>query len=166
MVYLIIIFLVGLIAWLSFSYSRPPLKAENGINTLEKQNLGGVDQWVSIRGENRDAPMLLFIHGGPGSANLDKLRQQVPELEQHFVVVTYDQRGAGKSTLSSTGYSDLSIEKMVSDAYELVQSLKERFGVEKIYLMGFSWGTEIGLTLAERYPEDFYAYIGVTLSTH
>jgi len=106
--------------------------------------------------------VLLFLHGGPGSANLAKLRLQVPELEQHFVVVNWDQPGAGKSGSPGFDYKRLSIEQMVSNAHELVIYLKARFGVEKIYLMGFSWGTVIGLSLAERYPGDFLAYIAVS----
>jgi len=151
-----------IVVYLSFQFGTATLQDKQGINTLEKVKLGGMDQWISIRGKNPNAPVLLFLHGGPGSANLAKLRQQVPDLENHFVVVTWDQRGAGKSATPGFDYSSLSVEQMVTDAHELVQFLKNRFGKEKIYLMGFSWGTVIGLTLAERFPQDFYAYIGVS----
>lgn len=140
--------------------AHPP--ALGGINRFEQVELGGIRQWISIRGANPQAPVLLFLHGGPGSANLAKIRLQVPELEQHFVVVNWDQRGAGKSASLGFDYSTLSFEQMVSDAHELVTTLKARFGVEKIYLLGFSWGTVIGLSLAERYPQDFYAFISVS----
>ena len=140
--------------------ARPP--ASGGISSLEQVDLGGVKQWISIRGSDIHNPVLLFLHGGPGSANIAKLRLQVPELEQHFVVVNWDQRGAGKSASLGFDYSTLSIAQMISDAQELVNYLKVRFGVEKIYLMGFSWGTVIGLLLAEQSPQDFYAYIAVS----
>jgi pimeloyl-ACP methyl ester carboxylesterase len=139
---------------------QPP--ASSGISRLERVELGGVRQWISIRGADTRAPVLLFLHGGPGSANIAKLRLQVPELERHFVVVNWDQAGAGKSASMGFDYGRLSIEQMVSDAHELVTILRARFGVEKIYLMGFSWGTVIGLELAARYPQDFYAYIAVS----
>ena len=78
------------------------------------------------------------------------------------MVVNWDQPGAGKSASPGFDYSSLSITQMVSDAHELVTYLKARFGVDKIYLMGFSWGTVIGLSLAARYPGDFAAYIAVS----
>lgn len=139
-----------------------PLRSADGINRLEAVELGGVKQWVSIRGENPKAPVLLFLHGGPGSANLAKLRIQTPELEKHFVVVNWDQRGAGKSFSPFAPASALTRKQYVSDAHELVGWLKARFGVEKIYLMGFSWGTVLGLTLASQYPDDFAAFISVS----
>ncbi len=144
----------------SYAPGKPPTR--NGINSLEQIELGGVQQWISIRAADPHAPVLLFLHGGPGSASLAKLRQQTPELEQHFVVVNWDQPGAGKSTSLAFNYESLSIGQMVSDAHELVTALKARFGVDKIYLMGFSWGTVIGLELAARYPQDFQAYISVS----
>lgn len=139
-----------------------PLRPADGINRLEAVELGGVKQWVSIRGENPNAPLLLFLHGGTGSANIAKLRIQTPELEKHFVVVNWDQRGAGKSFSPFADATALTREQYVSDAHELVGWLKQRFGVEKVYLMGFSWGTVLGLTLASQYPDDFAAFISVS----
>jgi pimeloyl-ACP methyl ester carboxylesterase len=139
-----------------------PLRSADGINRLEAVELGGVKQWVSIRAENPNAPVLLFLHGGPGSANIAKLRIQTPELEKHFVVVNWDQRGAGKSFSPFADATALTREQYVSDARELVGWLKQRFGVEKIYLMGFSWGTVLGLTLASQSPDDFAAFISVS----
>ncbi len=106
--------------------------------------------------------MLLFLHGGPGSANLAKLRIQVPELDKHFLVVNWDQRGAGKSFSPRFEPEILLLEQMVSDAHELVEQLKQRFDVEKIYLMGFSWGTVFGLSLVNQCPDDFTAFISVS----
>ena len=154
----VLLLLMGLVLW--SGPARSP--AQGGIDRLEQVELGGVRQWISIRAADPKSPVLLFLHGGPGSANLAKLRLQVPELEQHFVVVNWDQRGAGKSASLGFNYDTLSIEQMIADAHELVTYLKARFGVEKIYLMGFSWGTVIGLSLADRYPEDFHAYVSVS----
>jgi pimeloyl-ACP methyl ester carboxylesterase len=151
-----------LLVSLTFRYGPAHPPAPGGTDTLEQVTLGGLRQWISMRGADSKAPVLLFLHGGPGSANLAKLRLQVPELEQHFVVVNWDQPGAGKSASPGFDYGRLSIGQMVSDAHELVAYLKARFGVEKIYLMGFSWGTVIGLSLAQQYPQDFLAYISVS----
>ena len=148
---------------LAVFWSGPaPLEPADGINRLEAVELGGVKQWISIRGKNPNAPLLLFLHGGPGSANIAKLRIQTPELEKHFIVVQWDQRGAGKSFSPFANAAALTREQYVSDAHELVGWLKQRFGVEKIYLMGFSWGTVLGLTLASQYPDDFAAFIIVS----
>ena len=159
---LIVVIILALLASLACWYGIARAPAPGGINQLEQVELGGVRQWISIRGAKPQAPVLLFLHGGPGSANLAKLRLQAPGLEQHFVVVNWDQSGAGKSASLGFDYGRLSIEQMVSDAHELVTYLKARFRVEKIYLMGFSWGTVIGLSLAARYPEDFQAFISVS----
>jgi pimeloyl-ACP methyl ester carboxylesterase len=156
--FLLVLGLMGLTFW----YGPASAPAPGGISRLEQVKLGGVPQWISIRAADPHAPVLLFLHGGPGSANLAKIRAQVPDLEQHFVVVNWDQSGAGKSAGLEFDYGVLSIERMISDAHELVTYLKTRFGVEKIYVMGFSWGTVIGLPLAARYPQDLYAYIAVS----
>jgi len=131
------------------------------INVLEKVDLNGSKQWISIRGTDINKPILLFLHGGPGSANLALLHQQMPELEQHFVVVNWDQRGAGKSVKPLTN-EPLSVAQLQADTHALIEYLKTRFGVEKIYLAGFSWGTVLGLTYANEHPENLYAYIGIS----
>jgi pimeloyl-ACP methyl ester carboxylesterase len=155
--------LVLIILVITVFYSgSAPLKSSKGINLLQKVELGGEAQWISIRGADASKPVLLFLHGGPGSANLAKLRVQTPVLEEHFVVVNWDQRGAGKSAGIGFDYESLSIAQIVSDTHELVEYLKARFGVEKIYLLGFSWGTIVGLEFAAQYPDDLYAYIGVS----
>ena len=150
------------LAALAFWSGPAPLHAPQGaqpINALERVTLGGTRQWISIRGHDKGNPVLLFLHGGPGSANLGKLRLQCPELERHFVVVTWDQRGAGKSQAAFDA-DTLTVEQIVSDTHELIVMLKQRFGVDGVYLMGFSWGTVPGLLAAARYPEDLHAYIG------
>lgn len=150
------------IIWYVFHSGSAPLQAIDGVNSLEQVELGGVKQWISIRGTDIHNPVLLFLHGGPGSANIAKLRIQIPELEKHFVIVNWDQRGAGKSFSLGADPEALSREQLVSDAHELVGILKQRFSVDKVYLMGFSWGTVIGLSLAAHYPDDFVVFISVS----
>jgi pimeloyl-ACP methyl ester carboxylesterase len=148
---------------LSFRYGRAPLAhpGPGSINELTQVELGGLRQWISIRGGDSGNPVLLFLHGGPGSANLAKLRVQCPALEDHFTVVSWDQRGSGKTNTLQTGGSGLTLEQMRSDARQLTAYLRERFGGRKIYLMGFSWGTVLGLWTVQDRPEDFLGYIGV-----
>jgi pimeloyl-ACP methyl ester carboxylesterase len=133
-----------------------------GINELTQVELGGLRQWISIRGSDAGNPVLLFLHGGPGSANLAKLRIECPGLEDQFVAVSWDQRGSGKTHTLRMRESDLTLEQLREDARQLVVYLRARFGGRKIYLMGFSWGTTLGLMTVRDHPEDFLGYIGVS----
>ncbi len=132
-----------------------------GIETLEQVTLGGVEQWISIRGQDRNNSVLLFLHGGPGSPEMPAVRHYNSGLEEYFVVVNWDQRGAGKSYNPDVFKENLTVEQFVSDTHELTQLLRGRFEEEKIYLVGHSWGTIIGTRAAQRYPELYYAYAGI-----
>lgn len=136
-------------------------RTPQGINCLERVTINGVKQWVSIRGSNRSNPVLLFLHGGPGSANIALLRQQAPALEQHFVVVNWDQRGAGKS-FNPLASEPLTLQTMQADLHALVEQLKTRFGVDQVMLVGFSWGTVLGLGYTAEHPENVSMYIAIS----
>jgi pimeloyl-ACP methyl ester carboxylesterase len=153
-----------ILAFLACRYGPAPLAhpGAGSINELRRVELGGLKQWISIRGSDVRNPVLLFLHGGPGSANIAKLRIQCPKLEDHFIVVNWDQRGAGKTNTLRIYDPGLSLEQLLSDTHELVKYLRNRFGGGKIYLMGFSWGTVLGLSTARDHPEDFLAYVGVS----
>jgi pimeloyl-ACP methyl ester carboxylesterase len=161
---LIGILIIAVLGILACWFGPAPLRRSSGqsINALEQVELGGLKQWISIRGTDVNHPLLLFLHGGPGSANLSKLRNQCPELEEHFVVVNWDQRGAGKTYAPWVTGSDLTLEQLRQDTHQLVGYLRGRFGGRKIYLMGFSWGTVLGLWTVNDYPEDFYAFISAS----
>jgi pimeloyl-ACP methyl ester carboxylesterase len=162
---LIVLFvLLVILGAIACRFSRAPLAdpQAGGINELMQVELGGLKQWISIRGNDARNPLLLFLHGGPGSANLAKLRIQCPGLEEHFVVVNWDQRGSGKTHTLRIWESDLTLEQLREDTRQLVKYLRERFGGGKIYLMGFSWGTALGLMTVRDHPEDFLGYIGVS----
>lgn len=131
------------------------------ITELEKLSIGGVDQWVLIRGSNPQNPVLLFLHGGPGAGELPLLRYYNYELEKYFTVVTWDQRGAGKSNRKNIPEESINLDQILSDTYELVQYLKKRFHQPKIFLAGHSLGTVLGVKSINAHPEDFYAYVGI-----
>ncbi len=156
-----IVILLVILVLFRYGPAAPTTSSANGINVLEQVELAGVKQWISIRGTDINNPVLLFLHGGPGSANLAKLRVQCPALEEHFVVVSWDQRGAGKTYTLRSGVQDLTLAQLRADTHALVTYLRDRFGGEKIYLMGFSWGTALGLWTVHDYPEDFHAFISV-----
>lgn len=147
--------LASCVAW------TPPINTPNSIASLEKVKLGGIDQWILIRGTDRSNPVLLFLHGGPGSPEMPMEHYFGTELEKHFVVVHWDQRGAGKSLSAKIPRESMNIKQFISDARELTQLLKKRFSGEKIYLMGHSWGSLLGVKVVQKYPQDYYAYIGI-----
>mgnify|MGYP001585771511 CR=1 FL=1 len=165
-----IVVIVSVIAVLTYS-SIEKSKAEkisieksaprpDGIESLEQVVLGKEKQWILVRGEKKSNPVLLFLHGGPGSAEISFAREFDRQLEKEFVVVNWDQRGSGKS-FSLPLPSDISIERFLSDTNELILLLQKRFGVKKIYLVGHSWGSYLGAITAHRHPENLYAYIGI-----
>lgn len=129
------------------------------ISELEKVRIGGVDQWLFSQGKSRNNPVLLVLHGGPGAGSIGFARYFYTELEKQFIVVNWDQRGAGKSY--SLFMSDVTPETYLSDTHEVILFLKRKFNVPKIYLMGHSWGGYLGAIIANRYPEDLFAYIGI-----
>jgi pimeloyl-ACP methyl ester carboxylesterase len=132
-----------------------------GIQTLEQVILGGVKQWISIRGLDRDNPVLLFLHGGPGFPEMVPVRHYNRELEEHFVVVNWDQRGAGKSYSPDIDLDMMNLDQFVEDTLELTRLLRERFDTEQIYLVGHSWGSILGVHAARLHPEYYYAYAGI-----
>jgi pimeloyl-ACP methyl ester carboxylesterase len=124
--------------------------------------LGGEEQYVEMTGSSSDSPVLLFLHGGPGWPQTPHLRYFNADLARDMIVVSWDQAGCGQSYLRNPNPEKLSTESLINDAHELTQYLKERFSTEKIFLLGFSYGSVIGLQLAEKYPGDYHAYIGVS----
>jgi len=137
---------------------------DTGISSLEKVALGGIDQWILIRCHDREAPLLLFLHGGPGVSNM-ALCHLNAELEKHFILIQWDQRGAGKSFTGDLSDAAMIIDQFVDDAIELTELLRKRFDRDKIYLLGHSWGSVVGAKAAARHPELFHAYIGVSQVT-
>ncbi|MHB1685908.1 MAG: alpha/beta fold hydrolase [Ignavibacteriaceae bacterium] len=135
----------------------------NRIHKLEKIIVGGIDQWILIRGNDSSKPVLLFIQSGPGFPIISEASsmEKILKLEDHFVVVYWDQRACGKSFSRKISTLSLSLDQMVSDTHELIEKLKIQMNVEKIYVVGFSIGGTIGALAACKYPGDFYAYVGV-----
>ncbi len=165
--------IIDIIALLAFrahmqrkNAERTRITAPNGISSLEKITIGGIEQWILIRGWDRSNPVLLFLHGGPGGGEIPNSRDFYPMLERDFVFVNWDQRGAGKSYSASVPPESMTIDRIVEDTRELTEMLVERFDVPRIYLVGHSWGSMLGAIAAARYPELFYAFIGVGQDVH
>ncbi len=137
------------------------ITSANGIQVLEEVTLGGEEQWIYIRGEDRDNPVLLFLHGGPGFSAMVPVRHYNRELEENFVVVNWDQRGAGKSFSTDIHPETINLEQIIEDTLELTRLLQERFDTGQIYLVGHSWGSIVGVHAARRHPEYYFAYVGI-----
>jgi pimeloyl-ACP methyl ester carboxylesterase len=137
------------------------ITSPNGIASLETVTLGGVEQWVLIRGQDTSNPVLVFLHGGPGSPAIQYGRFAFKPLEQHFTVVTWDQHGCGKSYSAGIDPQSLTFDRLFYDAHELILQMRARFGAQRVFLMGISWGAILGVHLADAYPDLLHAYIGI-----
>ena len=123
--------------------------------------INGLKQGMFIKGDNKNSPVLLFLHGGPAMPEYGMTQKYPTYLEKYFVVCWYEQRNAGLSYNKNTNLEELTVENIVLDTLEISNYLRERFNKDKIYLMGHSWGTLIGIKAVYQNPELFNAYIGV-----
>ncbi|WP_227985002.1 alpha/beta fold hydrolase [Nocardia spumae] len=140
---------------------RLRITTPDGIDEASFVRIGGIDQWISIRGEHRDNPVLLEIHGGPGASNLIyAARTRV--WERHFTVVRWDMRGAGKTFghTGPTGQGEMSLAQLERDGAEVTEYVRARLDVDKVVLVGCSFGSFVALRLARSHPEFFSAYVG------
>jgi pimeloyl-ACP methyl ester carboxylesterase len=177
---------VFLILWLAFSSGAAPgqdcpdiapyqkvretvedlgrIVTPGGVQETYKTRIGGIDQWITVRGHDRANPVVLFVHGGPASPLTPTLWQFQRPLEEYFTMVTYDQRGAGKTFLETdpaTIADTIRIPRYVDDAIEVAEHLRQRYKKQKLILMGHSWGSIVGMHAALKRPDLFYAYVGI-----
>jgi proline iminopeptidase len=166
---LVIAILVGLAAYLYEGRygSTPSFRdrdgkiAQGSVATMERVTLGGVEQSITIRGRNAKAPILIWLHGGPGMDSIGMSRYHNAALEDHFVVVYWTQRGTGRSYSSDIPIQSMNFGQFVADLDQLVGTVKRRFGADKVVLAGHSWGTNIGVAYAQAHPEDVSVYVGI-----
>ena len=151
----------GYRAWRQHENARAfAITTPNGIDEARFVRIGGIDQWITIRGEDRANPVVLILAGGPGNS-LVPLASVFRAWEQQFTVVQWDQRGAGK-TYGRNGAREapMTIERMRDDGIELTRVLLEHLQKPKLVLVGHSWGTVLGVLMVKAHPELFYAYVG------
>lgn len=140
------------------------IPAPEGVQETYKAKIGGIEQWINVRGQDRGNPLVLFVHGGPATPQMPSLWQFQRPLEEYFTLVNYDQRGAGKTlreTEPAAVAETLRIQTFVDDAIEIAEHLRARYGKQKLILMGHSWGTIIGMRAALQRPDLFHAYVGI-----
>jgi pimeloyl-ACP methyl ester carboxylesterase len=135
---------------------------EKGVDEASYVSVGGIEQWVTIRGQDRSNPVLLFLHGGPGDVTSPWSFPYFGPWEHHFTVVQWDQRGAGR-TLRKSGPSiapTMTLDRMSQDGIELAEYLCKHLGKRKIILVAHSFGTVLGLRMIQEKPDLFFAYVG------
>jgi proline-specific peptidase len=139
------------------------INTPNSISLLEEITLGGLKQWIFIRGADQNNPVLLFLHGGPGAPlmGMSSSRKYDAEMINHFTVVHWDQRGAGKSFYSDIPVDSMTLDRFFEDCNELIDYLRNRFHTQKIFVVAHSGGTVLGIKTAHKYPEKIHAYVGV-----
>lgn len=137
-------------------------KISHAIAEMEYLTINNWRQFLLIRGADTVTnPVILFLHGGPGASGTALMRKYNHTLETDFTVVYWDQRGAGKSYNKKIDPSTLTVKQLIDDANKLTDYLRKRFKQKKIFLIGHSWGSRLGMYLVKAYPEKFNAYIGV-----
>jgi pimeloyl-ACP methyl ester carboxylesterase len=140
--------------------SAPPLARSDGVHEQRFVTIGGIDQWIDVRGDDAANPVLLVLHGGPGST-WDPLIRLFRPWEKYFTVVEWDQRGAGRTyARNGPASAAISLDQMVQDGLEVAGYLTRELGTRKLILLGHSWGSLLGVQMVEARPELFCAYIG------
>lgn len=131
------------------------------IDVEESVPVGGIQQFITIKGKDSSLPLLLFLHGGPGGSVMRYADTFTGKLQEHFIVVHWDQRETGKTLELNPSPLPLSVSLFQEDAHELIRYLLKRFHRDKLYLVAHSWGTVLGFHIAGKYPGLLYAYIPV-----
>lgn len=137
---------------------------DGGIDLMGTVEIGGIEQALYFRGEDIDNPVLLYIHGGPGSSMKPFLHDFQYAWEKDYTVVHWDQRNAGKTFYLNDPdvvLETMSFERVLEDAHEITQYIKEKLNKEQIIILGHSWGSILGTALVQKYPQDYIAYISV-----
>lgn len=167
----LIVGLTSILFWMSRTSTRPFLDADSKVLTdsiaeERRVKLGGVEQYVLLRGRSRTAPLLVYVHGGPGGSETPFLRLYNVELENDFLTVYWDQRGTVKSFNARLDPAELTIARMTADLGELIDLLLAEFNQDQVLLVAHSWGTILALEHVAAHPETVAAYISISQMTN
>jgi pimeloyl-ACP methyl ester carboxylesterase len=162
---LILVLIVGALSYRAIRQHQNAtalaIHTTKGIDESMFVPIGGINQWITIRGQNRDNPVVLFLHGGPGTPTNLLDFAFAKAWTPSFTLVQWDQRGAGKTfAQGGTSAAAMTIDRMTQDGIELAQYLRGRLGKNKVVLVGHSWGAILGVHMAKARPDLFYAYVG------
>ncbi|MCU0903389.1 MAG: alpha/beta hydrolase [Tabrizicola sp.] len=167
------VLVVGVGYLVAISPGRPdPLRDGDGnvipgsLSERVTVEIGGIPQSMIIQSVDPANPVLLFLHGGPGMAEFFMEQDYPTGLERHFTMVWWELRGAGMSFSSDIPPETMTMDQMVADTIEVADHLRDRFGQDRILLLGHSWGSYLGIQVAARAPDRFLAYVGMAQITH
>ena len=167
-----IIAILMTVLWIKSPGKAAPIVDKGGntvgksISTIEKIEIGDQEQYLIIRGVDSTKPVILFLHGGPGSPEIAFMKKFNTAIEEDFVMVYWEQRGAGKSYSKNVPIESMNLEQFISDTREVTEYLRYRFDQEKLFLMGHSWGSLLGILTAYQYPDKYYAFLGIGQVVH
>jgi pimeloyl-ACP methyl ester carboxylesterase len=151
---------LGFRAWRQHETERAlAIDPKIGIEETMFVTLGGIEQWIQIRGDDRKNPVLLYVHGGPGTT-ISPVSSLFRPWEKYFTVVMWDQRDAGKTFVRNGAVREMTLARVSQDGIELADFLRHRLGKRKIIVLGHSWGTMVGLHMIHDRPDLFSAYVG------
>ena len=159
-VILSVIVLIVLVRFAGQAINR--ITPKNGINESRYVDINGTKQWISIYSENKENPVLLYLHGGPFFATSALDYPMMRKLGKEFTVVNWDQRGSGHNYKKYPYDKAVDGEMMLKDAEEMTEYLLERFQTDKIFLFGSSWGSVLGGNMVLDHPEHYYAFLGTS----
>lgn len=150
----------GWIVLLSLVLVAGASRASEAIEEARYVRLGDIEQWITIRGRDRKMPVLLWVHGGPAEVQSPLLSAYEPWMNS-YVLVHWDQRGAGRTYLRNPGPPDaMTLDRIAADGIELAEFLIDRLGTQQIILVGHSWGSLVAITMARLRPQLFETVIG------
>lgn len=162
--------LAALLALTAVGLSRPGTTAPfvdatgapvpGSVAELVRLPIGGTQQTVMLRGRSADAPVLLYLAGGPGQSDIGYARAYLSGLEDDVVLAVWDQRGTGTSYDALDPTDTWTLDRAVSDTVEVATYLRDRFGGRKVVLFGNSWGSILGVLAVQRRPDLFAAFVG------
>lgn len=132
------------------------------INTTENVSINGIKQYIAIKGNDVNNPIILFMHGGPGRSIIPFADAFTKQLPDKFIVEQWDQRETGESLKLNSSNEKITVALLQSDALEMVRALLKKYNRKKLYLVSHSWGSVMGFEIAKKHPELFYAYISIS----
>lgn len=137
------------------------LMAQKGVDSIAVLQIGGIQQVITLKCRDSTKPLLLFLHGGPGNSVMHYAEKFTRRLQEHFIVVQWDQREVGKTLALNKSPRPLTVRHFEEDTHALIDTLLKRFNRPKLYLAGHSWGTHLGFYIAINNPELLYAYLAI-----
>ena len=143
-------------------FGRYAIRTADGVQEAAYLPIGGIEQYIRVRGRSRAHPVLLVLHGGPGSTLGATACRWQGALEAAFTVVHWDQRGSGNTYYRDPAAPPPTVERLLSDLDELVDALRARYGQDRLFLLGHSWGSLLGGLYALRRPEKLSAWLPVS----